>query len=46
MLIQNWKTLTREEKTAFLEYLVSKLEEGSEKYTISEYLEIFCLRFF
>lgn len=46
MLIQNWKTLTMEEKTAFLEYLVSKLEEGSEKYSISEYLEIFLLTVF
>ena len=46
LLIQNWKTLTMKEKTAFLEYLVPKLEEGAEKYAIAEYLEIFLLTVF
>lgn len=46
LLIQNWKVLTMGAKQIFLEYLVAKLEEGTEKYTIAEYLEIFLLTVF
>lgn len=46
LLIQNWKALTMGAKTDFLEYLVSELEGGAEKYELSEYLEIFLLTVF
>jgi len=46
LLIQNWRTLTMEAKTAFLEYLVSQLEAGAEAYSIAEYSEIFLLTVF
>lgn len=46
LLVRNWKALTMGAKTDFLEYLVAKMEEGTEKYTIAEYLEIFLLTVF